>query len=360
MTLSTPPEPPKDRAFEAVRSAYLEHVLGPDAARLSESNVGRRDIDENTFGRYDRTRLSLVPWVQRVFDLRGARVLEIGSGTGSSGAAFAEVAGEVLGVEPKPSACRVAQIRARAMGLENLRFMEALSPQIFDALPEVLPAPLDVVLLSAVLEHQTLPERVRTLARAWESLRPGGVLVVAESPNRLTYYDNHTSHLMFFDLLDDELACIVFRQSPREEFVRTMEECLKVSWQNARNMLFRQGRGVCFFDFDAAIPGRPYDVLADGYESEIVDLFGVAYEERLLQSCIAHARLDIPPVFQRQVIFGVFRKPDGPRAPAPKRRFSPFAATADELEMLESLARAGRTAELLAAISSLRAGGVIG
>ncbi|MCC7387766.1 MAG: class I SAM-dependent methyltransferase [Phycisphaerales bacterium] len=339
----------------AIRDAYVGAFFpGVEVSRLRSGDI-EKDIEANTSGRYDRTLSKVIPWIQRVFDLRGARVLEIGSGTGSSGAAIAQVAGEVLGVEPKGNCLEVANRRVEVMGLGNVRFLPYASPEVFQHLDQLLAPPLDVVMLSAVLEHQTIPERLQTLRKSWDSLRPGGIIVVAETPNRLTYMDGHTSQMMFFDLLETELALRAYRFSPRADFVRVMDACAAVSWKAAQEMLIRRGRGVSFYDFDVALPGRPYRVLADGYEPEPLEAFGITYEERLLQSCIATHRLDVPPVFQRHTIYGIFQKPDGdaPAPECPKREFSPLAATREDLRRVASLLSAGETGEALRLVQQL-------
>jgi S-adenosylmethionine-dependent methyltransferase len=68
------------------------------------------------------------------------------------------------------------------------------------------PDTADAVLLYAVLEHQHPLERLETLTRCWDLLRPGGVLIVVETPNRIVYFDPHTSLLPFFAMLPPEVA----------------------------------------------------------------------------------------------------------------------------------------------------------
>ena len=73
----------------------------------------------------------------------------------------------------------------------------------------------DMVLLFAVLEHLTQEERIRYLSFIWhEILRPGGYLIVVDTPNRLSYFDEHTSVMPFFHLLPPYLALRYFDRSP--------------------------------------------------------------------------------------------------------------------------------------------------
>ena len=101
----------------------------------------------------------------------GARVLEIGCGTGAICrllAARPEV-GEVLGVDPSP--VLLARARELASGIRNLSFREG------DGRDLPLPgASFDVVVVHRVLSHVPDPEQV--LGQAFRVLRPGGWLAV--------------------------------------------------------------------------------------------------------------------------------------------------------------------------------------
>lgn len=77
---------------------------------------------------------------------------------------------------------------------------------------------IDVFLLYAVLEHLTVSERLAVMRLARELVKPGGAIVVCETPNRLIYFDHHTAQMPFFHLLPDELALACYQRSEREDF----------------------------------------------------------------------------------------------------------------------------------------------
>jgi hypothetical protein len=80
-------------------------------------------------------------------------------------------------------------------------------------------------------------------------LPAGGHLVIVETPNRLWYYDGHTSMLPFFHWLPDELAFQYAKRSPRENFRELYTEFTPESELH----FLRQGRGASFHEFDLAI-----------------------------------------------------------------------------------------------------------
>src|SRR5947207_646218 len=81
----------------------------------------------------------------------------------------------------------------------------------------------------ASLEHLTLEERLQAMKRTWQMLSPGGLWCAIEIPNRLWYYDSHTSQLPFFMWLPDELAFAYSRFSPRESYRNLYRDCTEES-----------------------------------------------------------------------------------------------------------------------------------
>jgi SAM-dependent methyltransferase len=106
--------------------------------------------------------------VRRVLRAGGGVVVDVGSEDGWIAAGYAAHVRETILVDLDPSMLA----RARARGLPRVRTLEADA-----AAPDVLaPASVDVVVLSAVLEHVPRPEAV---LHAWApALRVGGRFVV--------------------------------------------------------------------------------------------------------------------------------------------------------------------------------------
>jgi len=100
---------------------------------------------------------------------QGARVLEIGCGTGAISRMLASqmVVGDVLGVDP--SAALVARAQELSRGLVKLRFQQGDGRNL-----PLADGAFDAVVLHRVLSHVTHPNEV--LAQAYRVLRSGGRL----------------------------------------------------------------------------------------------------------------------------------------------------------------------------------------
>jgi S-adenosylmethionine-dependent methyltransferase len=144
--------------------------------------------------------------------------------------------------------CRVYGVEVEFQILNAEGIARAFGPDTFDQ-----------IIFFACLEHMSVAERLTSLRAAWNILPNGGLLVVVETPNRLWYYDGHTSLLPFFHWLPDELAFSYSAFSPRESF-RDLHRRRDAS---TGEQLLRRGRGVSFHEFDLAIrPAKDLKVLS--------------------------------------------------------------------------------------------------
>ena len=164
--------------------------------------------------------------------------MEIGCGTGSSTVALVEQGAMVTGVDIDGGALIVAKERSNAYGLEA-EFRLLNSVEIADTFGANA---FDFVIFFACLEHMTIAERLISLRDAWGMLPSEGLLVIVDTPNRLWYFDNHTSRLPFFHWLPDELAFQYSRFSSRENF----RELYREYNENSKEHFLRRGRGMSF------------------------------------------------------------------------------------------------------------------
>lgn len=75
-----------------------------------------------------------------------------------------------------------------------------------------------------------------------------GLLAIIETPNRLWFFDQHTSRLPFYNWLPDDLAFAYSRFSPRENFREQYREATPERMEH-----FLRRRGVSYHEIDLAI-----------------------------------------------------------------------------------------------------------
>jgi protein-L-isoaspartate O-methyltransferase len=296
-----------------VEAALNEAYLSGWEADARNTEAGRHTIENQVFRRYNQAIQYAVPWVDRVAPLAHKHVLEFGCGAGSSTAAFAHLAEHVYAYDIEPSLVQGARARAEVLGLRNVSCHTISPHRPLDELRQRHADGVDLVLLYAVLEHCTSTECLETLSTSWELLRPGGHLVVIETPNRFNYVDCHTSFMPFFHMLPSTIALRYFRRSPRAAIVRDLERALEVSEQEAAMALIRLGLGISYHEFQLALREEDLSrlLVADGYEPEMLDWIPITLEERLLQTFFLEHKFSVPIGFTRCVLNLIFRKPDG-------------------------------------------------
>ncbi len=104
----------------------------------------------------------------------GERVLDLGCGPGHTALAFAERAGEVVGLDLSASMLELARDAARRRGLSNLRFERGDAERLpFDD------AEFDVV--TTRYSAHRYPQPLSALGEAARVLRPGGVFLLLDS-----------------------------------------------------------------------------------------------------------------------------------------------------------------------------------
>lgn len=309
-------DPQKDasliaRIEAALNEIYLNAHLGNLDRRSAE---GQLAVENALFRRYNQAAEYAVPWVDRVAPLEGSQVVEVGCGSGASTAAFARLARTVHGYDIEPSHVEGARVRAQILGLTNVAF-HAVTPE--QLLSEIRrrhgTGQVDLVLLYAVLEHCTTTECLETIQAGWDLLRPGGHLVVVETPNRFGYMDVHTTFLPFFHLLPSSLALRYYHHTQRQRIISVLDEAIGTSEQAAELALIRLGRGVSFHEFQVALGIEDLGsvLVADGYEPEMLTWFPITLEERLLQTFFLARAVPAPIGFARFVLNVILRKPVG-------------------------------------------------
>lgn len=206
------------------------------------SQEGQEDLQDHLYGRLNNFRSTVIPWLNSVKPLANARILEIGCGTGVSTVALAEQGAVVTAVDIVEESLKVAKERCQIYDL-NVEFLCANATELHQQLTG---QSFDFIIFFACLEHLTNQERITAMKTTWEMLSPGSLWCVIETPNRLWYFDHHTSQLPFYSWLPDDIAFLYSRASPRKTFCSLYREL------DDHSMLdfLRRGRGVSFHEFE--------------------------------------------------------------------------------------------------------------
>jgi len=300
-----------DAAGEAIvdrlESDFKELIFSSWDPAFLETDEGKRGMRAALVDRYLASRRHAVPWLDAACELGGSTVVEIGGGTGSSTVALAERGASVVAIDIDAPSIAAARRRVEAHQVD-VSTIQCEPHEILDA---ALSRKADLYVLFAVLEHLTEEERLDTLNRFWDALAPGGAMAIIETPNRLCYFDSHSSEQPFVHLLPDSLAFRLLEDSPRQAYRDVMRRASTVADPEAAHEIrVRFGLGASYHEFVAAIED-PLDeiVVADGYEDAITSWFGITLDEVLLLEYMIDRDVPAPMAFARQVLNVVLRKP---------------------------------------------------
>jgi SAM-dependent methyltransferase len=238
---------------------------------------------------------SVLPWIEDVMPLSSRTVLEYGCGNGAATAAFAPRSAHYIGLDIDSNEISAARQLLAARGVESL-LLAAPAERIL-AETAAFRGEVDIFLCYAVLEHMTVKERLSLLELAREVVRDDGVIVVAETPNRLTPWDYHTSRLPFLNQVPEELALRYFDRSERIEFVQALQAAKDDAVR--RETFARWGRGASYHEFEVVFGDLPRHVVASSWEPVLLPDRPIYREELALQRVLDQARPDLPPLFSR-------------------------------------------------------------
>ena len=274
--------------------------------------------------RYVVTRDRFVPWIEQTKPLAGCDVLEFGCGTGSVGLALAQSARSVYGIDIEDGSVSVARRKQTELKIENAQFHAAPGEDILHVVDK-FPDGIDVFMLYAVLEHMTTQERIDVLRVAREHLKPDGIIVICESPNRLTWGDYHTSNMPFNLQLPPDMATRFYPRTPREFYTDAMNKARDQGPDALAEALVRLGRGVSHHEFVLALANDTDSgldsIVAANYDPLLLPARHVMRDElHLGRFFAANARsfpMFIPPCFMRYYIDCIMTKSPGLR----ERRF---------------------------------------
>ena len=109
---------------------------------------------------------------------------------------------EIVGVELEPHLLEIARMRRDFHRADKVTLLQSPSG---DSLPPDL-GTFDFVVFSALFEHLLPHEHPALLPKVWETLSPGGVLFLCETPHRYHFKESHTTNLYGLNCLPDRLT----------------------------------------------------------------------------------------------------------------------------------------------------------
>lgn len=236
-----------ENRMNQIEASLRTHYFIDQDAWYSDTNYlsskeGQEDLKDHLDGRLNNFRSTVIPWLNSVKPLDNARILEIGCGTGVSTVALAEQGAIVTAVDVVEESLKVAKERCQIYGLQA-EFLCANATELHQLLAG---QSFDFIIFFACLEHLTNQERIIAMKTTWEMLSPDSLWCVIETPNRLWYFDHHTSQLPFYSWLPDDLAFLYSRASPRKTFNNLYRELDEYSMLD----FLRRGRGVSYHEFE--------------------------------------------------------------------------------------------------------------
>ena len=275
-------------------------------------------VEDVIFRRHDEALRFVIPWVLQHIDLPKKTIVEIGAGSGSSSLAFSHCCSKVKAydIDGKSS---IGFLKRKELfdSEDRLTFKICESGNLIDvALEDKKPG--DVILFYAVVEHLTIEERLKYLGKVWRALDAGEFLIVVEMPNRLAYFDGHTSRAPFLHFLPDELLLSYLKYfkhtvGNQDLAIRFGDTLLEAATQGVKQFSLtrvRVGLGVSFHEFEIAFGCNLNDVvIADGFDQPIINWFPVSVNYQLLLSYWGSVNHDIPAGFARSVLSFIFYKP---------------------------------------------------
>jgi 2-polyprenyl-3-methyl-5-hydroxy-6-metoxy-1,4-benzoquinol methylase len=236
--------------YATVPDAIIETSNGRDVREQY-----RADIENHINGRLNEFRNKQLRWLAKHIPLDGCRVLEIGCGTGSSTVALGVAGAVVDGVDIDAGALEAARLRCNLHELTSINLFEMNGTEIHQFSEKY-----DLILFFATFEHMTHCERKNSLAKAWNLLRHGGIVGFIECPNRLWYFDNHTTFANFYNWLPDEMAMDYAHVYARDLFRTEFDDGIRD--EGASTRLARWGRGASYHDIEVVLgPISGLDVL---------------------------------------------------------------------------------------------------
>jgi SAM-dependent methyltransferase len=242
---------------------------------------------------------------------RALNVLEIGSGFGWKALTWADLFASYTGIELNSDFAVKSANYFEDFGVDNAKVICGNAEAILGQ-PEVHGIPrIDVLVLYAVLEHLTVPERRSILRFAQDIYLRGGRVLIAESPNRLCRLDIHSWQLPFVEWLPEEILAEYAAKSTREDLTSQLAAAPP---ERIFETLYRIGRGISFHEFECFWDKATFanlGVLGDGYSVGLLKMSPWLRDEWDLLTFCHDNEIHVPRLFTRYWVEGILSQSAG-------------------------------------------------
>lgn len=299
-----------DDQKQQIAESLAEHLARRNTTNVSTASI-QQDYQELIWARQATMETLVIPWIEHVQPLRGLVVLEPGCGMGPMTCALAQTGARVWAYEIDPVMVRAARARLEILGLQAENVFHVAAEHATQDLPDRFPTGVDVVPCIGILEHIPEVPRLALMRCLWGLLRPGGLFVVAHTPNRLTYHDLHATRMPFGHMLPDEIACRYHDRAPHDAYRESMRWAAEQSPETLVQMRHNFGTGLSFHDFEIAFETQHIQRLVadDGLGPEMMAWYRDDLEGELLWRYMQSRELPLSRGWSRQFLNLIFRKP---------------------------------------------------
>jgi len=274
-----------------LKDFLLKHYFsGKD---ILSTDSGINEFNDHFFNRLKMFRTQVIPWLNCTHQLKDAKILEIGCGTGSTTIALCEQGANVYAIDVNSNSMLIARKRADLYSLKP-KFYELNAMSIKDTFTDNF----DFIIFSASIEHMTYQERILSIKAAFEMIGENQYIVLTDIPNRLWHTDTHTSLEPFYNWLPDALAIDYAQFTKRDYF----NKCFCEKDFDYSIQLSRWGRGVSYHEFEIALGQETWEVV-----SSMNEFWGVPYDLFSLL-LIMNGPVQISSGFYRKYLNLILRK----------------------------------------------------
>lgn len=214
----------------------------------------------------------MVPFLQRNLPRRPRHVLEIGCGKGAKSMPLSLLCDQYHGLDLNPAEIDYARAAAERLEIGNATFVVDAAADL-EAFLARSPVRFDLIILYAIVEHLTVPEKLGLLRVIWNYLDDDGHLWIGEAPNRMHGVDYHSSRSLWFQQMPMELWREYLPRAQNKVWRDQIAHAFEKRWMP--HAAYRRGIPVGHQEFDLALmPMEQLEahIVADSYDVNLLNL----------------------------------------------------------------------------------------